>query len=208
MSEYIGLAALKESVGLKGEASDTVDDGVLQSLIYRASALVDNYLDSIRPGFVGFASGSNSRGAVGSNTRRYSGTGDDTLFIDDAASVASVTVSDVAIASTAYEAWPWNETPKRALVYVLPATNQWGALTSHWARGTANVSVTGYFGLPTVPDDVAQVTLALCVLLWRRYQSGEPAPQINTTTGENDPEVRGILEGLWPRWGIPSLGGA
>lgn len=208
MSGYIGLAALKEAVGLSGTASDTVDDGVLQSAIYRASAMVDGYLQSIRPGYVGFAAGSNSRTSVGSNTRTYDGTGDDWLWIDDADSVASITVDGTAVASTAYQLWPYNETPKRAIVYSQPASSLHGLLTSHWSVGTANVSVTGYFGLPTVPDDVAQVTLALSVLLWRRYQSGEPQPVFSGVLGlESDSEASAILAGLWPRWGVPGVWG-
>jgi len=211
MSSYIGLAALKEAIGLSGSASDAVDDGVLNSVIFRASAVVDNYLDAIRPGFVGFASGSNSRGAIGSNTRRYDGTGTDTLIIDDADSVASVTVDDVAVASTAWEAWPYNETPKRMLIYVEPTSSAYGLLASNWTYGTGNVDVTGYFGIPTVPDDVAQATLALAVLYWRRYQSGDPTSgQIQQTSvaPTNDPEAMGILEALWPRWGRVGVWGA
>lgn len=209
--EYIGLAALKEAVGLSGAASDTEDDGVFRSVIFRASAVVDAYLVSIRPGYVGFASGSNSRAAIGSNTRTYSGDGDSLLFIDDAASVASVTVGGVAIGTDAWTTWPYNEVPKRAIEYIAPASNLYGVLTSRWADGTANVAVTGYFGLPTVPDEVSQVTLALAVLYWRRYQSGDPTSgQIQQTASAptNDPEVQGILEILWPRWGLPWVGGA
>lgn len=208
MSAYIGLAALKEAVGLSGDAADTVDDGLLQAVIHRASALVDGYLEQIRPGYVGFAAGSNSRTAVGSNTRTYSGTGDDLLWIDDAASVAAVTVDGAAIDAAAYTAWPYNEVPKRALEYVLPATSLRGLLAANWPTGTANVAVTGFFGLPTVPDDVAQVTLALSVLLWRRYQAGDPQPTFSGVLGLNsDPEARAILTALWPRWGISAVYG-
>lgn len=212
MSAYVGLAALKEAVGLKGESDDTVDDGVLQSVIYRASALVDNKLAEIRPGWVGIAAGSNSRGAVGSNTRSYDGSGDDWLWIDDASSVASVVVDDDTVTATSWTAWPYNDVPKRALVYIAPTTSAYGLRPSSWTRGTANVDVTAYFGLPTVPDDIAQVTLALCVLFWRRYQQGDPIPGPEVAMGgrivTSDPEVHGILDSLWPRWGVPSIGGA
>ena len=66
MSAFIGLLALKEALGQSGEAVDTVDDGVLTSLIHRSSAIVDNYLASIRPGWVGISAGSNTGGS--SNT--------------------------------------------------------------------------------------------------------------------------------------------
>ena len=211
MSSYIGLAALKEALG--DNSGDTVDDGALRSAIFRASALVDNYLSQIRPGWVGIAVGSNTRGSVGSNTRRYSGDGSDWLWIDDASSVASVTVDDSAVTSTAWDLWPYNEVPKRAIVYVQPATSVRGLTSAHWSIGTANVDVVGFFGLNDVPDDIAQVTLSLAILLWRRYQSGDPAPGPTTAMGGqgdvvNDPEIRGILEGLYPRWGIPWVGGA
>ena len=212
MSSYIGLAALKQAIG----ADDTVDDGLLTSLIYRVSARVDNELSSIRHGWVGIAVGSNTRASVGSNTRRYSGDNSDWLWIDDASSIATVTVDDTAIASTAYEAWPYNESPKRALVYVQPTSSVHGLTADHWSLGTANVDVVGFWGLNDVPDDIAQVTLALCVLLWRRYQSGDPSPGPTTAIGAgadaggvvNDPEVQGILDGLYPRWGIPWVGSA
>lgn len=216
MSAFISLAALKEALGMGGAANDTVDDGALQSTIYRASALVDNYLSQIRPGWVGISAGSNTRSSVGSNTRRYSGDNSDWLWIDDASSVASVTVDDTAITSTAYDLWPWNESPKRALVYVEPASSVRGLTTDHWARGTGNIDVVGFWGLNDVPDDIAQVTLQLAILLWRRYQSGDPAPGPAITTGGGqlagtvnlDPEVLGILEQLYFRWGVPWVGGA
>jgi hypothetical protein len=210
MSEFISRTALKEALGI--ESTDAVDDSILSNTIWRASALVDNYLATVRPGWVGISGSSNSRGSVGSNTRRYDGTGDDMLWIDDASSVASVTVDDTAIASTAYELWPYNEGPKRAVVYISPTSSVHGLTSAIWSRGTANVDVVGFFGLPTVPEDIAQVSLALSILLWRRHQSGEPAPGPEIAMGgrviSKDPEVDGILETLWPRWGRLWVGGA
>lgn len=210
MSEYISQAALKEALGIP--SADAVDDSILNNVRWRASALVDNYLDVIRPGWVGIAGSSNSRGSVGSNTRRYDGTGDDMLWIDDASSIASVTVDDTAITSTSYEAWPYNETPKRAIVYVSPTSSVHGLTSSIWTRGTANVDVVGFWGLATIPEDIAQVTLALAVLLWRRYQSGDPSPGPQIAMGgrivSSDPEALGILETLWPRWGRLGVWGA
>lgn len=208
MSEFISRAALKEALGI--ESTDTVDDGQLSNAIWRASALVDNHLSNIRPGWVGIAGSSNSRGSVGSNTRRYDGSGDDTLWIDDASSVASVTVDDTAIASTAYETWPYNEGPIRGLVYISPTSSVRGLTSARWGRGTANVDVTGFFGLATVPEDIAQVTLALAILLWRRYQSGDPAPVVLNRPGggTGDAEVDDLLATLWPRWGRLWIGSA
>ena len=213
MSNYIGLAALKEALGLTGSSDDAVDDGVLTSLISRASALVDGYLTIIRPGFVGFAASSNATTAVGSNTRVYDGSGTDTLFIDDAQSVAAVSVDTVAVSSNSWRLAPYNATPKRQIIYAAPTTSVHGLTVDHWAYGTANVAVTGYWGTDTVPDDVAQVTLGLCILLWRRYQSGEAAPKPTVAKGGkgvviNDPELLGVLEGLWPRWGVVGVWGA
>ena len=123
MSAYTSLAALKEAVGLTGTASYTVDDGILSSIILRASARVDGFLEQNRTGYVGFAGSSNSRTAVGSNTRVYDGTGTDTLFIDDFASVAAVSVDDTTVSSNSWRLWPYNETPKRAIIYAEPATS-------------------------------------------------------------------------------------
>ncbi len=206
MSAFIALTALKEAVGLTGEAADTIDDGVLQSLVYRASALVDGYLSQIRPGFIGFSAGSNSRTTIGSNTRTYDGSGDEWLWIDDAASVSSVSVDDTVVASTSYHLWPYNESVKRAIVYDLPSSSLHGLVQDHFPRGTANVAVAGYFGIPFVPDDVAQVTLALAILLWRRYQSGSPLPDLLATTAL-DEDVLALLSGLDFRWRIVGVWG-
>ena len=212
MSQYIGLAALKEALGLKGSADDTVDDGVLSSTIVRASAVIDGYLDAVRTRYVGFSAGSNSRSSVGSNTRTYDGSGDDTLWIDDAMSVSSVSLYGTELVSTAYALWPYNESLKRAIILVQPYSSWQGLSPAAWPRGTANVTVVGYFGLNTVPDDVAQAALALSILYWRRYQDGDPAPGPTTAMGgqgqiENDPEAKGILEALYPRWGVPGVWG-
>ena len=197
MSAYTSLQALKEAVGLTGSASDTVDDGVLTSIVFRASARVDGFLEQTRTGYVGFASSSNSRTAVGSNTRVYDGTGTDTLFIDDFASVATVSVDAQSVSSNSWRLWPYNEVPKRAIIYAEPATSLRGLLSDHWTRGTANVAVTGYAGLDHVPNDVEQTTISIGVVYWRRYQAGEPAPAV-TPQGvrgfiESDPEVEGLL---------------
>ncbi len=199
MSAYTSLTAVKEAIG----DTDTLDDGILNSAIFRASAMVDSYLAAVRPGYVGIAAGSNYSSAVGSNTRVYHGTGTDTLFIDDMTSISSVAVDGVAIPSNSYSAEPLNRSPKRYLTYVLPFTSVHGLMPSAWSPGTANVSVTGYFGMDTVPDDVSQVALALAILIWHRYQDGKPGP-----TGPNDDEARGILEGLDWGWRIDSVFGA
>lgn len=211
MSQYVTVEQVKDSLGIKGSAQDTVDDATLTSVVFRASAMVDSYLDTIRPGYVGFAAGSNSRGSVGSNTRTYHGTGTDTLFIDDAMSVSSVSVAFASISgsnstvleSTAYVAEPLNSVPKRWLTFLLPFTSVAGLLPSVWSPGTANITVTGYFGLSFVPDDVQQVTLALCVLTWQRYQDGLPPP-----AGPTDPEVMGVLSNLDFAWRVNIVAGA
>lgn len=199
MSQYTSLAALKEAIG----DPDTVDDGVLASAIVRASAMVDSYLAAVRPGYVGIAAGSNFNSAVGSNTRTYHGTGTDTLFIDDAMSIASVTVDSVLITSAAYVVEPLNRVPKRYITYVLPFTSVQGLRPSAWNPGTGNVTVVGYWGLNYIPDDIAQVTIGLAILIWNRYQNGLPAP-----SGPNDSEARGILEGLDWGWRIDAVYGA
>ena len=197
MSAYCSLQALKEAVGLKGQASDTVDDGILTSVIFRASARVDGFLEQNRTGYVGFANSSNSRTAVGSNTRVYDGTGTDTLFIDDFASVSTVSVDATTVSSNSWRLWPYNEVPKRAIIYAEPATSIRGLLVDHWTRGTANVSVTGYAGLDHVPNDVEQTTLSIAITYWRRYQRGDQSVAV-TPQGvrgfiESDPEVEGLL---------------
>ena len=205
MSQYISLAALKQSVAIE----DTNDDALLTSVIFRASARVDSFLAKWRVGYVGFASSSNSRTGVGSNTRVYDGTGDDTLFIDDFQSVSAVSVDTTSVSSNAWRLWPYNQTPKRAIIYESVTPDIIGRAPSHWSRGTANIAVTGYAGLNHVPDDVAQTTLAVAIIYWRRYQQGEPEPVVSPEglTGflVQDPEVDGILaSGLdgWVQLGV------
>ncbi len=212
MSAYTSLAALKEAVGLTGPASDAVDDGVLSSIIYRASARIDGFLEQNRTGYVGFAASSNSRTAVGSNTRVYDGTGTDTLFIDDFTSVATVSVDDTTVSSNSWRLWPYNETPKRAIIYAEPATSLRGLLVDHWTLGTANVGVTGYAGLDHVPNDVEQTTLSVAILYWRRYQQGDQSVAV-TPQGvrgfiESDPEVEGLLWSGLSGWISPGVWGA
>lgn len=216
MSSYVSLEQLKEAVGV----TDTNDDARLRTVAFQASALVDEYLRQIRPGYVGFAASSNTHGSVGSNTRLYDGTGNDTLFIDDAASVASVVVDSTTIATTAYTAWPYNEVPKRALIYIQPTSSIRGLTADIFSRGTANVSVTGYFGLPFVPQDVYEVTLALGIILWRRMQKGDYAgssvtlsiQRFNSGAGRQfqvvaDPELAACLSALDAGWAIGGVWG-
>lgn len=205
MSAYISRAALKQAVGI----TDTVDDALLDSVIFRASARVDSFLARNRVGYVGFASSSNSRTGVGSNTRVYDGTGDDTLFIDDFQSVAAVSVDTTSVSSNSWRLWPYNQTPKRAIIYEAVTPDIIGRAPSHWSRGTANIAVTGYAGLDHVPDDVQQTTLAVALVYWRRYQQGEPEPTVQPEGKAgfivDDPEIHGILtDGLsgWVSQGV------
>ena len=201
MSSYTSREALKQAIGQT--STDTTDNAKIDSLVFRASALVDSYLDMVRPGYVGFAAGSNARSSVGSNTRYYDGTGQDWLFIDDHDSVGSVTVDDTTVAATSYVTWPYNESPIRALVYKQPTSSLRGLTTDIWTRGTRNVAVVGYAGSATVPNDVEGCTIALGVLIHRRYERGEEVP-IDAT----DSEVRGLCYTYLASWSIPFVGGA
>ena len=212
MSAYISLAALKEAIGLGGTANDTVDDGLLNSLIIRASARIDGFLEQQRTGYVGFAASSNSRASVGSNTRNYDGSGDQTLFIDDFSSVSAVSVDGVSVSSNTWRLWPYSEVPKRAIIFAEPAPWSPYWLTSdQWSRGTANVAVTGYAGVDHVPSDVEQTTLSIAITYWHRYQRGEPDPAV-TPQGvrgfiESDPEVEGLLWSGLSGWVSPGVWG-
>ena len=219
MSAYITLAQLREAVGLT-DATDTRDDGVMRSCITRASAYVDEYLRQNRPGYVGFAASSNTHSAVGSNTRYYDGTGNDTLWVDDAASVASVTVDSVTVSTDAWTTWPYNEIPKRAVIYDQPTTSVYGLVATRWTPGTANVAVTGYFGLPFVPDDVAQVSLSISLILWRRNQRADyegtsgvlSSQRFSGGSGRQfqyaiDPEIMSALQALDAGWAVGGVWG-
>jgi len=200
LSAYISLAALKQAASI----DDTVDDALLTSVIFRASGVVDGFLAKWRVGYVGFASSSNSRTGVGSNTRVYDGDGTDTLFIDDFTSVSAVSVDTVSVTSNSWRLWPYNDTPKRAIIYALPASSVHGLTTDHWTIGTANIAVTGYAGLNHVPNEVEQTTLAVALIYWRRYQQGEPQATVSPDgmTGflVDDPEVDGILTAGLSGW--------
>lgn len=208
---YVSVANFKSAVGI----TDTTDDGPILAAVERATATVDAYLGEIRRGYVGFAAASNTRTSAGSNTRTYDGTGDDTLFIDDAASVASVSISGTAVASTTYVAEPQNSIPKRMLTMSLPLTTAYGLGPSEWTIGTANVSVTGYWGLPDIPRDVEAYTLALAELYWHRHQGGGkpdagygPTAVVIGGVWIADSEARAILSGLDAGWAMPTVFGA
>src|SRR5512137_1289421 len=208
---YIAVADLKSALGI----TDATDDTPLLAACERATATVDAYLGGIRRGYVGFAAASNARQSAGSNTRTYDGTGTDTLFIDDAASIASVKVDDVTIAATSYVAEPQNSIPKRMLTMALPVSTAYGLGPSWWTVGTGNVDVTGYWGLPTVPRDIEVVCLALATLYWRRDQLGGktdggfgPTPILTGGQWVADTEARAILSALDAGWGIPTVFGA
>jgi hypothetical protein len=207
---YVSVASIKSALGI----TDSTDDVALLAAAERATASVDAYLGTIRGGYVGFAAASNARQSAGSNTRTYDGTGDDTLFIDDADSIASVAIGGTAIASTVYVAEPQNAKPKRWLTFVSLTTSGY-TVSSSWARGNANVAVTGYWGLAAVPNDVVEVTLALATLYWRRMQVGGKADGGYGPTGTlvagafiHDTEARAILSALDAGWAIPTLLGA
>lgn len=216
MSQYITLGQLKESLGI----TDSVDDGRLQTVTFQASALIDEYLRSIRPGYVGFAASSNTHGSVGSNTRTYDGSGDATLFIDDAASIASVAVDGSTVTSTSYTSWPYNEVAKRALIYLTPTIVHPALVQGTWGSGVASVTVTAYWGLPFIPQDVYEVALALATLLWRRQQKGDytgSSMALNSQRFQGgagrqfqyvvDPEIAACLSALDAGWAIGAVWG-
>lgn len=208
MSQYISLAALKQAASI----DDTVDDVLLTSVIFRASGVVDGFLSVNRVRYVGFASSSNSRTGVGSNTRVYDGTGDDTLFIDDFTSVAAVSVDAVSVSSNSWRLGPPNVTPKRWIQYADPVMDRVGLATDHWTIGVHNVAVTGYAGVDHVPSDVEETTLAVALIYWRRYQQGEPEPVVSPDGARgyllNDPEVVGILTAGLVGWVQSGVWGA
>lgn len=206
---YVSVANLKAALGV----IDATDDVPLLAAAERATATVDAYLGGIRRGYVGFAAASNARQSAGSNARTYDGTGDDTLFIDDASSIASVTLDGTAV--TDYTAEPQNGIPKRMLTLNAPTSMYYGLTPGTWHRGTANVSVTGYWGLAEVPRDIEAVALALATLYWRRDQLGGkvdggygPTATIVGGAWVADAEARAILSTLDAGWGVPTVFGA
>lgn len=207
---YASVASLKALTGV----TDTDDDALFLAALERATATVDAYLTTIRRGYVGFAAASNARTSAGSNTRTYSGDNSDTLFIDDAASIASVAIYGTTIDSSAYVAEPLNGVPKRFLTMVAPNSLYIGLHPAIWQYGTANITVTGYWGLPVVPRDVEQVTLQLGLLYFRRGQNSAPdsgyGPTAVMTGGKffADSEAAAILSALDDTWGIPVVFGA
>ena len=216
MSQYITLGQLKESLGI----TDAVDDGRLQTVTFQASALIDEYLRSIRPGYVGFAGSSNTHGSVGSNTRTYDGSGDATLFIDDAASIASVAVDGTTITSTSWIAWPYNEIAKRAIIYKTPTIVHPAVTQGSFGTGIGTVTVDAYWGLPFIPQDVYEVALALATLLWRRQQKGDytgSSMALNSQRFQGgagrqfqyviDPEIAACLSALDAGWAIGAVWG-
>ena len=218
MSQYITLGQLKEALGIS--AADVVDDGRLQTATLQASGLIDEYLRSIRPGYVGFAAGSNTHGSVGSNTRTYDGSGDETLFIDDAASVSTVAIDGTTVTSTSLVTWPYNEVAKRAIIYKTPGIVHPAVQQGTFPTGIANVTVEAYWGLPFIPQDVYEVALALATLLWRRQQKGDytgssmalNAQRFQGGAGRQfqyvvDPEIAACLSALDAGWAVGGVWG-
>jgi hypothetical protein len=208
---YVSVAQLKSALGI----TDATDDVPLLAAVERATATVDAYLGGIRRGYVGFAAASNARQSAGSGTRTYDGTGHDTLFIDDASSIASASIAGATVDHDSYIAEPQNSLPKRMLTMSLPLSTAYGLGPAHWTRGTANVSIAGYWGMPDVPRDIEAVTLAVAELYWRRHQGGgKPdagyGPTATVVGGSwiADAEVRAILSALDTNWGIPTVFGA
>jgi hypothetical protein len=206
---YVSVASLKSALGI----TDSTDDVPLLAAAERATATIDAYLGGIRRGYVGFAAASNARGSAGSNTRTYSGTGDDTLFIDDASSIASVTIAGVAV--TDYIAEPQNGVPKRLLTMSLPVSTAYGLGPAHWTIGTGNVAVVAYWGLADVPRDVEATALALAILYWRRDQLGGktdggfgPTAILRDGRWVADAESAAILSALDAGWAVPTVFGA
>lgn len=222
---YASLGQIRQAIGLDASASatDTVDDPILTSCLVRASGKVDSWLTLHRPGYVGISTSSNARSAVGSNTRTYDGTGTDTLFIDDATSVSSITVFGQSIDSTSYSLWPYNDRVKRAVIYNKPLTYPMrGLYPGHWWEGTGNVSVTGFFGWPEVPPEIEQAALAVALIFWHRYQRTGSQTVVNQTMGGgpdtsprgvrgfivDDPEVEGLLQSALLGWAVPGVWGS
>jgi len=219
MSSYVNLGQLRQALGIDS-ATDTTDDARLTTACFQASAMVDEYLRQIRPGYVGFAASSNTRGSSGSNTRSYDGNGKDELFIDDAETVASVVVDGTTVSTTAWTTWPYNEVPKRSLRYIAPTSSTRGLTVDLWSRGTANVAVTGYWGLSFIPQDVYEVTLMLAILIWRRQQTGDytgssvalNSQRFNAGAGRQfqfivDPEIQACLSQLDAGWAVGGVWG-
>ena len=145
----------------------------------------------------------------------YGGPGEDAFFIDDFQSVSAVSVDTTSVSSNSWRLWPYNETPKRAIIYEAVTPDIVGRAPSHWARGTANIAVSGYAGLDHIPDDVGQTTLAVALIYWRRYQQGEPEPAVTRQDVSGvigylvqDPEVDGILASGLDGWIVPGVWGA
>ena len=219
MSGYVTLGQLRQAVGIDS-ATDTADDARLQTAAFQASSLVDEYLRSIRPGYVGFAASSNTRGSAGSNTRHYDGNGDTEIWIDDAETVASVVVDGTTVATTSYVTWPYNEVPKRSLRYVAPSQADHALRIDHWAPGTRNVAVDAYWGLSFIPQDVYEVTMQLAIILWRRQQKGDytgssqalNSQRFNSGAGRQfqfivDPEIQACLSQLDAGWAVGGVWG-
>ena len=86
--------------------------------------------------------------------------------------------------------------------------------------GLANVAVVAYFGMPIVPNDVYEVTMALAIILWRRQQKGDYTGSAQTLNSQRfnagagrqfqyvvDPEIAGCLSGLDAGWAVEGVWG-
>jgi hypothetical protein len=188
MTDYCTVVDVKNLAG----ARSITDDGLLATLVTRASAIVDEYTGRIF--------------AAATLTRYYTpgvDTNANTLYLGaDLLSVTTLTVDGTIIPADGYTLHPLNATPKTYLR--LKSAYEWAYPDD--PEGT--IVIAGSWGYSTIaPADVVQATARLALWLYRQREA--PFSRVgNAITGEYEVpvalpnDVRALLDGYRrPVWG-------
>ena len=181
-----------------GTTTDTAFTGIIESLITRASRLIDREVGR-EPGYF--------YATTDDTTRYYDGSGEVEQRIDDMATLTSVAVAESGgIASTSYTTWT-EDTDFYVSPYNYSANNEpiselvidFNSGKSGWYGYRKAVQVVGVFGWSlTLPDDINEACIIQSVRWYMRSKQGYQDASSNPMTGQIfltklDPDVEKIL---------------
>ena len=156
----LGMAA-RQNLGDKS-------DHWISEMITQASRLIDDYCGCAGLSDLAYL-------ASTSATRTMDGDGSDWLWLDKPmTSVTSVSVEETDGTWTSYGTddywpWPWNDTPKTALVI----QDRTGSEETNWDSGHRRVAVCGVFGLATsVPALIKRACITQVAIWYKRAMAG------------------------------------
>jgi len=199
-NDYATLAEVQAGFpdSLIATTTDTAFTGLIESMITRASRLIDREVGRW-PGYF--------YPTTDTATRYYDGSGDIEQPIDDCCSLTSVAVAESGgVASTSYTTWtedtdfyvsPYNWSANNEPVHELVI--DWNSGKSGWYRYRKAVQVVGIFGWSTtLPDDIKEACIIQTVRWYMRSKQGYQDASANPEVGriymtKLDPDVVTIL---------------